>query len=63
MLTDDGVPVEAVYEPCTAGVGTPGDAAAEGPAATPAIVVAHGFTGSADRPAVRRAARVLAQRA
>ncbi|OWA22512.1 alpha/beta hydrolase [Streptomyces sp. CS057] len=63
MLTDDGVPVEAVYEPCTAGVGAPGDAVAEGPAATPAIVVAHGFTGSADRPAVRRAARVLAQRA
>ncbi|MEV7494309.1 alpha/beta fold hydrolase [Streptomyces anulatus] len=63
LLTDDGVPVEAVYEPCTAGVGTPGDAAAEGPAATPAIVVAHGFTGSADRPAVRRAARVFAQRA
>ncbi len=63
LLTDDGVPVEAVYEPCTAGAGTPGDAAAEGPAATPAIVVAHGFTGSADRPAVRRAARVFAQRA
>ncbi|MFD4339934.1 alpha/beta hydrolase [Streptomyces anulatus] len=63
LLTDDGVPVEAVYEPCTAGVGTPGDAATEGPAATPAIVVAHGFTGSADRPAVRRAARVFAQRA
>ncbi|MEV7904614.1 alpha/beta hydrolase [Streptomyces anulatus] len=63
LLTDDGVPVEAVYEPCTAGVGTPGDVAAEGPAATPAIVVAHGFTGSADRPAVRRAARVFAQRA
>ncbi|MFI1251950.1 alpha/beta hydrolase [Streptomyces anulatus] len=63
MLTDDGVPVEAVYEPCTAGAGTPGDAAAEGLSATPAIVVAHGFTGSADRPAVRRAARVFAQRA
>ncbi len=61
LLTDDGVPVEAVYEPCTAGVGTPGDAAAEGPPAIPAIVVAHGFTGSADRPAVRRAARVFAQ--
>lgn len=63
LLTDDGVPVEAVYEPCTAGAGTPGDAACEGPAATPAIVVAHGFTGSADRPAVRRAARVFARRA
>ncbi|WP_097946383.1 alpha/beta hydrolase [Streptomyces sp. ms115] len=67
MLTDDGVPVEAVYEPCTAGFGAPGDRAAgalaAAPAATPAIVVAHGFTGSADRPAVRRAARVFAQRA
>ncbi|MFJ9111736.1 alpha/beta hydrolase family protein [Streptomyces sp. NPDC102283] len=63
LLTDDGVPVEAVYEPCTAGAGTPGGEAGEGPAATPAIVVAHGFTGSADRPAVRRAARVFARRA
>ncbi|WP_237551243.1 alpha/beta fold hydrolase [Streptomyces sp. SID5614] len=67
LLTDDGVPVEAVYEPCTAGFGAPGDRAAgapaASPAATPAIVVAHGFTGSADRPAVRRAARVFAQRA
>lgn len=67
LLTDDGVPVEAVYEPCTAGFGAPGDRAAGvpavTPAATPAIVVAHGFTGSADRPAVRRAARVFAQRA
>ncbi|MFF8966486.1 alpha/beta hydrolase [Streptomyces globisporus] len=67
LLTDDGVPVEAVYEPCTAGFGAPGDGAsgalAASPAETPAIVVAHGFTGSADRPAVRRAARVFAQRA
>ncbi|MFD4020823.1 alpha/beta hydrolase [Streptomyces sindenensis] len=71
MLTDDGVPVEAVYEPCTAGFGAPGGGAsgalsatsATTPATTPAIVVAHGFTGSADRPAVRRAARVFAQRA
>ncbi|MEW2069578.1 alpha/beta fold hydrolase [Streptomyces sp. NPDC007346] len=63
MLTDDGVPVEAVYEPCTAGFGAaghgPGDAAAD----TPVFVVAHGFTGSVDRPAVRRAARVFSQRA
>ncbi|MDX3608888.1 alpha/beta fold hydrolase [Streptomyces sp. FL06-04B] len=67
LLTDDGVPVEAVYEPCTAGFGAPGDrvagALAATPATTPAIVVAHGFTGSADRPAVRRAARVFAQHA
>ncbi|GGP48919.1 alpha/beta hydrolase [Streptomyces sindenensis] len=67
MLTDDGVPVEAVYEPCTAGFGAPGGGASGAlsatSATTPAIVVAHGFTGSADRPAVRRAARVFAQRA
>ncbi|WP_239144563.1 alpha/beta fold hydrolase [Streptomyces sp. SID14515] len=63
MLTDDGVRVEAVYEPCTAGSAAAEDGAAEAAATTPAIVVAHGFTGSADRPAVRRAARVFAQRA
>ncbi|MEV0963864.1 alpha/beta hydrolase [Streptomyces sp. NPDC049910] len=34
-----------------------------GVAAGTAIVVAHGFTGSVDRPAVRRAARVLARSA
>lgn len=59
LLTDDGVPVEAVYEPCTAGAG-PG---AAGVAEQTAIVVAHGFTGSLDRPAVRRAARAFSQRA
>ncbi|WP_413927878.1 alpha/beta hydrolase [Kitasatospora albolonga] len=59
LLTDDGVPVEAVYEPCTAGSGARTEPVAE----VPAIVVAHGFTGSADRPAVRRAARVFSQRA
>ncbi|WP_435878626.1 alpha/beta hydrolase [Streptomyces bacillaris] len=67
LLTDDGVPVEAVYEPCTAGSGA-GEGAGSGArteavADTPAIVVAHGFTGSVDRPAVRRAARVFSQRA
>ncbi|MDQ0942453.1 alpha/beta hydrolase [Streptomyces sp. V1I1] len=51
LLTEDGVRIEAVYEPCTAGV------------TDTAIVVAHGFTGSVDRPAVRRAARAFAQRA
>jgi pimeloyl-ACP methyl ester carboxylesterase len=43
-----------VYEPCTAGFPQGGGTA---------IVVAHGFTGSVDRPAVRRAAVVFAQRA
>ncbi|MEU9011240.1 alpha/beta fold hydrolase [Streptomyces sp. NPDC048479] len=51
LRTDDGVRIEAVYEPCTAG------------SAATVMVVAHGFTGSVDRPAVRRAAQVFAQRA
>lgn len=59
LRTDDGTRIEAVYEPCTAGAG----ASPEGVGAGTAIVIAHGFTGSADRPAVRRAARVFAQRA
>ncbi|MFF3731293.1 alpha/beta hydrolase family protein [Streptomyces sp. NPDC002476] len=92
LLTDDGVRIEAVYEPravegravagssfdgtaddgvtdggfgvtngygygCGCGYGT--DGAADGTA----IVIAHGFTGSLDRPAVRRAARVLGRHA
>ncbi|MEV8227517.1 alpha/beta hydrolase [Streptomyces sp. NPDC079167] len=59
LLTGDGVRIEAVYTPCTAGSGAVGG---EGTAGT-AIVLAHGFTGSVDRPAVRRAAEVFAQRA
>ncbi|MEV6165089.1 alpha/beta fold hydrolase [Streptomyces sp. NPDC052052] len=59
MRTDDGIPVEAVYEPCTADVG----AAAETSSDRAAIVIAHGFTGSVDRPAVRRAAGVFARHA
>ncbi|MFI1400127.1 alpha/beta hydrolase family protein [Streptomyces sp. NPDC020681] len=51
LRTDDGVRIEAVYEPCTTGV------------CDTAIVVAHGFTGSVDRPSVRRAAEVFSQRA
>ncbi|MFE2294282.1 alpha/beta hydrolase [Streptomyces sp. NPDC059452] len=63
LLTDDGVPVEAVYDPCTGGFGAPGGGPGAPVADTPVIVVAHGFTGSADRPAVRRAVRVFSQRA
>ncbi|MFJ5834795.1 alpha/beta hydrolase [Streptomyces sp. NPDC093089] len=55
LRTDDGVRIEAVYEPSGASVT---DSAVTGTA----VVVAHGFTGSADRPAVRRAARVLVER-
>lgn len=46
----DGVPIEAAYDP------------GPGPDA-PAIVVAHGFTGALERPAIRRAGAVFAQRA
>lgn len=54
LRADDGVGIEAVYDPCTAddaGAGDPGTV----------IVVAHGFTGSADRPAVRRAVRAFSR--
>lgn len=51
LRTPDGVLLEARYDPCAAG-----------PADT-AVVVAHGFTGSVDRPALRRAAAVLARHA
>ncbi|MEV6395676.1 alpha/beta fold hydrolase [Streptomyces sp. NPDC051907] len=63
LRTADGVRIEAVYERCTAGAGGTFGGPAADPASTPAIVVAHGFTGAVDRPAVRRAARVFAQRA
>ncbi|MFE4691551.1 alpha/beta hydrolase [Streptomyces sp. NPDC056749] len=59
LLTGDGVRIEAVYTPCTAGSGSGGGGAPEGTA----VVLAHGFTGAADRPALLRAAEVFAQRA
>ncbi|MFJ8858768.1 alpha/beta hydrolase [Streptomyces sp. NPDC102451] len=59
LLTGDGVRIEAVYTPCTAGSGVAGGGASGGPA----VVLAHGFTGAADRPALLRAAEVFAQRA
>ncbi|MFB8046172.1 alpha/beta hydrolase family protein [Streptomyces hydrogenans] len=51
LRTEDGVRVEALHEPFP------------GAASDTAIVVAHGFTGSLDRPAVRRAAEVLGRHA
>ncbi|MFF8917725.1 alpha/beta hydrolase family protein [Streptomyces sp. NPDC015032] len=59
LRTDDGVRIEAVYEPFAAGAGAVAETSFDGTA----IVIAHGFTGSADRPAVRRAAGVLGRRA
>ncbi|MBB5117894.1 hydrolase [Streptomyces eurocidicus] len=52
-MTADNVRIEAEY--------TPYRGPDTGAATPPAIVVAHGFTGSLDRPAVRRAARAFAQ--
>lgn len=57
LRADDGTWIEAVYDPCTAGDGAGGQAGDPGTV----IVVAHGFTGSADRPAVRRAVRVFSR--
>ncbi|MEW2219979.1 alpha/beta hydrolase [Streptomyces sp. NPDC006990] len=51
LRTADGVRIEARYEPYA------GPATGSGTAGDPgAIVLAHGFTGALDRPAVRRAA-------
>ncbi|MEV8456439.1 alpha/beta fold hydrolase [Streptomyces sp. NPDC052095] len=61
LRTDDGVRIEAVYEPGASFEGTADGV--DGTDARTVIVVAHGFTGSVDRPAVRRAAGVFAGRA
>ncbi|MFD8387108.1 alpha/beta hydrolase family protein [Streptomyces sp. NPDC059679] len=59
LLTDDGVAIEAAYAPFQPyGVGS-----GTGPAPGPAIVVAHGFTGALERPALRRAAAALGRHA
>ncbi|MET9777363.1 alpha/beta fold hydrolase [Streptomyces sp. NPDC006367] len=52
LRTSDGVRIDAVYEPGVTGRGTAG----------PVFVVAHGFTGDADRPHVRRIAKAFARR-
>ncbi len=49
LHTADGVAIDSVYEP-----GSP-------PSRDLVFVIAHGFTGNADRPHVRRAARALAR--
>ncbi|MFI0736374.1 alpha/beta hydrolase [Streptomyces sp. NPDC021225] len=66
LLTDDGVPIEAAYEPFGPLAAPPAEPPAgpspSAPAAGvsgPAIVVAHGFTGALERPALRRAAAAL----
>ncbi|MFF9478166.1 alpha/beta hydrolase [Streptomyces sp. NPDC014733] len=59
LLTADGVRIEAAYAPRD---GT-ADGARAGAAGTLALVVAHGFTGSLDRPTLRRAAAAFRGRA
>jgi pimeloyl-ACP methyl ester carboxylesterase len=54
LRTDDGVTIDSVYNPRSFVYG-----AGEAPAGDLAFVVAHGFTGDADRPQVRRVARIL----
>ncbi|MFJ2739395.1 alpha/beta hydrolase [Streptomyces sp. NPDC087440] len=57
LRTDDFVPIEALYEPGpTAGQDPPPH-----PAQVPLFVLAHGFSGSLERPALQRAAAVFAQ--
>lgn len=50
LRASDGVRIEAAYDPYEGGAVAPG-----------AIVLAHGFSGSVDRPALRRAVRVFVQ--
>ncbi|GAA2062598.1 alpha/beta fold hydrolase [Streptomyces albiaxialis] len=70
LRTTDGVRIEARYEPRAAreAPGAPGSAPGPGPGSAPdsgpgslAVVLAHGFTGSLDRPALRRAAAAFRQ--
>ena len=56
LRTSDGVRIEAAYDPYEGRAGGVGSARAPG-----AIVLAHGFSGSVDRPPMRRAARVFTQ--
>ncbi|GGO46569.1 hypothetical protein GCM10012287_17240 [Streptomyces daqingensis] len=63
LRTADGVRIEAVYDPYAGPAVTGDDGTAvrglrQGPCA---IVLAHGFSGAADRPAIRRAARLFTQ--
>ncbi|MEU1943445.1 alpha/beta fold hydrolase [Streptomyces sp. NPDC020125] len=54
LLTDDGVSIEALYEPSP----TPGTE----PSDHLVLVLGHGFTGALERPALRRVASAFAQR-
>ncbi|MGW3593091.1 alpha/beta hydrolase [Streptomyces fungicidicus] len=59
LCTADGVEIDSVYE--SGSVVYDGDSGAARSVPEPVFVVAHGFTGEADRPHIRRVARVLAR--
>ncbi|MDJ1135869.1 alpha/beta hydrolase family protein [Streptomyces iconiensis] len=64
LRTADGVRIEALYEPYAGPVEPASGSAGQGggPGGTPgAIVLAHGFTGALDRPALRRAATAFTE--
>lgn len=57
LLTDDGVPIEARYEPSS----VPSPVSGAEPSEALAIVVAHGFTGALERPPLRRVASAFGE--
>lgn len=59
LRTADGVEIDSVYE--SGSVVYDGDSGAARSVPELVFVVAHGFTGDADRPHIRRVARVLAR--
>lgn len=65
LTTADGVALEAAYRPRRAWTESSRGADAHGGAgaSAPVIVVAHGFTGALDRPALQRAVGALARHA
>lgn len=60
LRTDDGVNIEAVYDPKAVVYNASGNTGAPSSGHL-AVVVAHGFTGDANRPHVRRVAEMLAR--
>ncbi|MFH0243725.1 alpha/beta hydrolase [Streptomyces sp. HK10] len=63
LRTDDGVGVEALYQPRERNCGGRDEGAQRAAGRDSAIVVAHGFTGSLERPAVRRVSQAFARHA
>ncbi|MDG9702985.1 alpha/beta hydrolase [Streptomyces sp. DH37] len=63
LRAGDGVGIDAAYQPREGSSGGRGDGPAEAEGRDLAIVVAHGFTGSLERPAVRRVSQVFARHA